>query len=106
MESKTVIVCLASEYARGTYRCFAAREYCFAYEDGICKSDDKPCDAVEYRPVVRGKWLRDEYGHYTCSVCKKFNTDEEKDKGVCAFNLCPSCGAKMEADLTLETKTP
>lgn len=66
---------------------------CCAYGMG-----GKPCDAVEYAPVKRGKWLMvfpDGTGKGVmiyktphCSVCKSGNDKIEK--------YCPSCGAKME----------
>lgn len=55
---RTVIVCFDSEYANRRYRCYATREDCESYQkDGTCNADNKPCNAVECRPVVRSKWL-------------------------------------------------
>lgn len=47
------------------------------YVDGAnrCKKDNGPCDAVEYAPVVRGKWI---------------DTDESK-----TLLQCSCCGQKV-----------
>lgn len=65
--------------------------------DGSCScygmTNRKPCDAVEYRPVVRGKWIQSMlYSVPTraCSVCGMIMPDFWKGP------YC-ECGALMEA---------
>ena len=50
----SVWVCLSSEFARDTYRAFKTRNACPACKGGVCGTDNKPCDAVEYAEVKRG----------------------------------------------------
>lgn len=58
-------------------------------KNGLCLNTGKPCDAVEYAPVVRGRWVFNEkYLYNNCSEC---------NYGIAKRpNYCPSCGAKME----------
>ena len=56
--------------------------------DGTCSRDGKPCDAVEYAPRKRGKWIRHPYGELPeCSQCHERSSDDGK--------FCPNCGAEM-----------
>lgn len=61
------------------------------YRHGTIEND---CDAVEYAPVVRGKWELYQpnacfLAKYRCSVCKEEHRNPSE-------KYCPSCGAKME----------
>ena len=56
---------------------------------------DKDCplvQAADVRPVVRGKWKRNERGNYNCSNCKS------EHNAVFGFNYCPNCGADMREE--------
>ena len=90
--SDRVWVCLCSEFARDTYRAFKAKDACPACHDGICGTDNKPCDAVEYAPVKRGQWsiIKSATRQIaTCSVCNSVSTYH-------VITLyCPHCGARM-----------
>lgn len=45
--------------------------------------------AADVRPVVSGKWKRNERGNYNCSNCKS------EHNAVFGFIFCPICGAMM-----------
>jgi hypothetical protein len=69
-------------------------------KNGLCLNTGKPCDAVEYAPVVRGRWVHCDYTPrpddskfyngemYRCSNCER--------QVAWIQTYCPSCGAKME----------
>ena len=77
------------------------REKCFSEEN--CKTCDRPClwwrkvneaptvDAVE---VVHGKWVKNGWNDYSCSICKC----QLIGHGASGWNYCPNCGAKMDGD--------
>jgi hypothetical protein len=77
-------------------RCFDSANFScgFIVGDGsYCKLlGNKPCDAVEYVEVKRGKWILNpdepRIRDWRCSVCG--------DAGDGYSNYCPSCGAEME----------
>lgn len=48
--------------------------------------------AADVRPVVRGKWERNERGNYICSNCKS------EHNAVFGFIFCPNCGADMREE--------
>ena len=52
--------------------------------------------AADVRPVVRGEWIEDDYGFVRCSNCGMEWDEPEHPK----TNYCPSCGAKMQKELT------
>lgn len=67
---------------------------CEQQTQGQCSFVLKPCDAVEYAEVKRGKWIVTRYdsGYETheCSVCHRLFTGTPVDKPYC------NCGARME----------
>lgn len=83
--------------AGGTIRIFGAYQKlsdCNKYNNGVCmsrccSSKNSLCDAVEYEPLLRGKWIDIENLPHqkSCSVCKKMTTNKP--------HRCPSCGALM-----------
>lgn len=48
--------------------------------------DDAPTEDV--KPIVRGEWIRDEFGGFRCSVCEDYNA-------VNYDRFCNNCGADM-----------
>lgn len=48
--------------------------------------DKTPTEDV--KPIVRGEWIRDEFGGFRCSVCEDYNA-------VNYDRFCNNCGADM-----------
>lgn len=65
-------------------------------KNGLCLNTGKPCDAIEYAPVVRGRWtgvIKAKTRQVaTCSACKAVSTY----RVITAY--CPHCGAKMSEE--------
>ena len=83
-------------YREGTPRRYGSSKECGCIIDGKCTTTGKPCDAVEYAPVVRGKWELYQpnacfLAKYRCSVCKEEHRDPSE-------KYCPNCGAKMSGE--------
>lgn len=88
-------------YSEGTPRRYGSSKECGCIIDGKCTTTGKPCDAVEYAPVVSGRWVHCDYTPrpddskfyngemYRCSNCER--------QVAWIQTYCPSCGAKMEA---------
>ena len=65
--------------------------YCWVIRgDAATAIDSVP--AADVRPVVRGKWKRNERGNYNCSNCKS------EHNAVFGFIFCPNCGADMRGN--------
>lgn len=81
----------------------AAKVLCKACGNAACdpfecsfykEMEDIP--AANVWPVVRGEWIEDDYGFVRCSNCGMEWDEPEHPK----TNYCPSCGAKMQKELT------
>lgn len=68
---------------------------CSYLETGVdfAKRDINAIPAADVAPVVRGRWVRDEYGVIHCSVCNAYLKDEEYENHT--FKKCYYCGADM-----------
>lgn len=65
------------------------RHACYKKINPIDYLDEVP--AADVRPVVRGKWVEDDYGFVRCSTCGMEWEEPEHPK----TNYCPNCGADM-----------
>lgn len=74
-----------------------ATDWCPDDDGSVAKTGDiremldelESIPAANVRPVVRGKWKRNERGNYNCSNCKS------EHNAVFGFFFCPNCGADM-----------
>lgn len=86
---------------------FVSKEilYNLCQPSGVCRLHVSMIDqmpAADVRPVVRGRWLKEENifddSTYVCSACNEPWTIIEGTPKENNMNFCPNCGADMREE--------
>lgn len=54
----------------------------------------KEVPSADVQPVMKGKWIRNDNGTYSCSVCQSWIPEEQH----CYARYCLYCGADMRGE--------
>ena len=76
----------------------AIDKHTFDTDDGLCLDDDITC-ILEDMPTIeperkKGKWIRNDNGTYSCSVCQSWIPEEQ----YFYARYCLCCGADMRGE--------